>query len=372
MIAMEEVVELAKSLVGINSENPPGNEKAIAFFIKDFLDDLGLETQLIEFGKNRYNLIASIGKKEGLMLNGHMDTVPIGNVESWKFDPLGEIKSGKLYGRGAVDMKGGLACVLAAAKNLVKEKVKFKKKLSLVFVGDEEVGLAGSKFIIENYKDALKDIKYGIIAEPTNFLITIAQKGLAEMEVKIKGKAAHGSSPELGDNAIYKACDVIQELRKLSENLKKKKDTLLGSGTINVGKISGGTKVNVVPDYCEIEIDRRIIPGETPELAKKQVEKIVRKLKIKGEVKLLLSRLPMKLSENSLLVKTLREIAETKLKGAAGYTEAELYYRGVGIECVVFGSGNPSLCHITNEYIKIDELKKGCAVFEKIIRKFCC
>jgi acetylornithine deacetylase/succinyl-diaminopimelate desuccinylase family protein len=369
---MEEVVELAKSLLSINSENPPGNEREVAFFIKDFLEDLGLETQLIEFGKNRYNLIASISKKEGLMLNGHMDTVPIGNIENWKFDPLGEIKDGKLYGRGAVDMKGGLACVLAAVKNLVKEKVEFKRKLSLVFVGDEEVGFAGSKFIIENYKDALKDVKYGIIAEPTNFLITIAQKGIAEMKIKIKGKAAHGSRPELGDNAIYKACDVIQELRKLSENLKKKKDTLLGSGTINVGKIAGGTKVNVVPDYCEIEIDRRITPGETPQLAKKQIEKILKKLKIKGEVKLLLSRLPMKLSENSLLVKTLKEIAGAKTKGEAAYTEAELYYREVGIECAIFGPGNPDLCHITNEYIKIDELKKGSVVFEEIIRKFCC
>jgi len=368
---MEEVVELAKSLVSFNSENPPGNEKPIAFFIKDFLDDLGLEAQLIEFGKNRYNLIASFGKKEGLMLNGHMDTVPIGNVESWKFDPFGEIKDEKLYGRGAVDMKGGLACVLAAVKNLVKEKVEFKRKLSLVFVGDEEVGLAGSKFIIENYKDALRDIRYGIIAEPTNFLITTAQKGIADMKVKIKGKAAHGSRPELGDNAIYKACDIVQELRELSEKLKKKKDTLLGSGTINVGKIAGGTKLNAVPDYCEIEIDRRIIPGETPQSAKKQIEKILRKLKIKGEVELLLPRLPMKLSENSLLVKTLKEIAGTKTKGEAAYTEAELYYRGVGVECAVFGPGNPDLSHTTDEYIKIDELKKGRVMFEKIIKKFC-
>jgi len=368
---MDEV-KLLQQLVKINSENPPGNEREIAFFIRDFLDDLGVETKLMKFGKNRYNLIASIGKGNGLMLNGHMDTVPVGNVENWKFNPFGEIKNGKLYGRGAVDMKSGLACVLTALQNLIKRKVEFKRKLLLAFVGDEEVALAGSKFFVENYKEFLKDVKYGIIAEPTNFSITIAQKGIADIKVKIRGKAAHGSGPELGDNAIYKACDFIQELRKLNENLKRRKDALLGSGTINVGKITGGTKVNIVPDYCEIEIDRRIIPGETPQIAKKQIEKILKKLKIKGVVELLVSRLPMKIPENSLVVKTLKEITGAKTRGEAGYTEAELYYRKCGIECVVFGPGNPNLSHVANEYIKIKDLKKGCIIFEKIIKKFCC
>jgi acetylornithine deacetylase/succinyl-diaminopimelate desuccinylase-like protein len=242
----------------------------------------------------------------------------------------------------------------------------------LTFVGDEEVALTGSKYFVENYREFLKDVKYGIIAEPTNFSIIIAQKGIADIKVRIKGKAAHGSRPEFGDNAIYKACDLIQELRKLNENLKKRKDTLLGSGTINVGKIAGGIKVNVVPDYCEVEIDRRVIPGETPQIAKKQVEAILKKLKIKGKVELLVSRLPMKLPEDSLVVKALKEITGAKTKGEAGYTEAEFYYRECGIECVVFGPGNPDLCHMTNEHIKISNLRKGCVIFEKIIKKFCC
>jgi succinyl-diaminopimelate desuccinylase len=149
-------VELAKKLISINSENPPGNEREIAFFIRDFLDDLDIETRLIKFGKNRYNLIASIGKGNGLMLNGHMDTVPIGNVENWEFNPFGEIKNGKLYGRGAADMKGSLACMLTALQNLLRSKAEFKRRLLLVFVGDEEVRFAGSEFLIKNYRDVLK------------------------------------------------------------------------------------------------------------------------------------------------------------------------------------------------------------------------
>lgn len=365
-------VELLQQLIKINSENPPGNEREIVFFIRDFLKDLKITTKLMKFGKNRYNLVAWIGKGNGFMLNGHLDTVPVGNLENWKFNPFGEIKNGKIYGRGAVDMKGGLASILTALRNLVKEKVEFKRKLLLVLVGDEEVALKGSKFFIENYKEFLKDIKYGIIAEPTNFKITHAQKGIVNIKVKIKGKAAHGSRPELGDNAIYKACDLIQELRKFAESLKKRKDEILGSGTINVGKISGGIKVNVVPDSCEIEIDRRIILGETPELAKRQVEGIMRKLKIKGEVELLVSRLPMKIPEDSTFIKTLKNITRTKTQGESGYTEAELYYRECGIECVVCGPGDPNLCHVSNEYITLKELKRGVRIFENIIRKFCC
>jgi acetylornithine deacetylase/succinyl-diaminopimelate desuccinylase family protein len=365
-------VELVKKLISINSENPPGNEREIAFFIRDFLDDLDVETRLIKFGKNRYNLIASIGKGNGLMLNGHMDTVPIGNVENWKFNPFGEIKNGKLYGRGAADMKGSLACMLTALQNLLKDKTEFKRRLLLVFVGDEEVRFAGSEFLIKNYRDVFKNVKYGIVAEPTNFSIIIAQKGIADIKIRIRGKAAHGSKPELGDNAIYKACDLIQELRKLSKILKEKKDPLLGSGTINVGKIEGGTKANVVPDYCEVEIDRRIIPEETPELAKKQIEKILRKLNIRGKVELLQSKLPMKVSDASLIVKIVKEITGAKTKGEAFYTEAELYYRKCGIETVVFGPGNSNLAHAVNEYIKISDLRKGSALFERIIRRFCC
>jgi len=362
-------VELTQELVKINSENPPGNEREISKFIKDFLEDLKISAELVEFEPNRFDVVASIGSGKGMMLNGHMDTVPIGS--NWNFDPFGgKIANGKVYGRGASDMKGGIASILVAVKNLSKEN--FKRKLLLAFVGDEEVALKGSEYLIKNKKEIFKDIKYGIIGECTDLRIRIAQKGIVHFKVKFQGKAAHGSKPELGDNAIYKAADFIQEVRELIEELKNKKNPLLGSGTINIGTIKGGTKINVVPDFCDVEVDRRIIPGETPDYAIKQIKKILKKLKLKASIELESdSRLPMQLSENLELIRILKSVSKADLVGESGYTEAELFYRDAGVPCVSFGPGTSELAHIANEYILIKNLQRATKIYEQIIRKVC-
>jgi len=363
-------IELTQELVRINSENPPGNEKKIARYIKDFLEDLKIQAELIEFEKNRVDLIASIGKGKGLMLNGHMDTVPAGDMSKWKYDPFeGRIVKGKIYGRGSTDMKGGLAAILIAVKNLQKEK--FKRKLLLTFVADEEVAMKGSDCLIKNRKEIFKNIKYGLIGECTDLRARIAQKGIVQIKVRFKGKAAHGSKPELGDNAIYKASGFIQETRKLIEKLKKEKHPLLGSGTINVGVIKGGTKINVVPEFCDIEIDRRIIPKENPKIAVNQIKRILRKLKLKAVIKVEKSRLAMQISPKMELIRILKSITKTKLIGESGYTEAELFYRDAKLPCFSYGPGTSELAHTTNEYILIKNLRKAVKIYEKLIRKVC-
>ncbi|MEM5778675.1 MAG: M20 family metallopeptidase [Candidatus Aenigmatarchaeota archaeon] len=361
-------IELTQELIRINSENPPGNEREIAKYIKDFLDKLKISTKIIEFEKNRFDVIASIGKGKGIMLNGHLDTVPAG--ENWKYEPFeGKIVNGKIYGRGASDMKGGLASILTAVKNLSKEN--FKKKLLLTFVADEEVALRGSEYLIKNKKEIFKNVKYGIIGECTNLRARIAQKGIVQIKVKFKGKAAHGSKPELGENAIYKAVDFILELRKLIEKLKRKRNPLLGSGTINVGTINGGTKTNVVPDFCKVEIDRRIIPGENVSLAVNQIKEILKRLRLKADIEIGKSRLPMQLNKNFELIKILRNITKVDLVGESGYTEAELFYRDAKVPCISFGPGISELAHTANEYIPIKNLKKATKIYEEIIRKVC-
>lgn len=369
MIYMNEI-KIAQELVKINSENPPGNERAVSKYIKDFLDDLKIPTELIEFEKNRFDVIASIGNGDGLMFNGHMDTVPAGDLSKWKYGPFeGRIMNGKIYGRGSSDMKGGIAAILSAVKNLSKKN--FKRKLLLAFVGDEEVALRGSKYLIENRKDVFKDIKYGLIGESSGMKARFAQKGVADIIVRFKGKAAHGSKPELGDNAIYKAADFIQEIRKLIEELKKKKSPILGSGTINVGVIKGGTKVNVVPEFCELEIDRRLIPGETIKIAADQIRKILKKLRLRADVEVYNSRLPMQLNKNLELIRILKSITKIELVGEPGYTEAELFYRDARVPCVSFGPGISYLAHVTNEYIPIKNLQRATKIYEEVIRKVC-
>ena len=206
-----DVVKLTQELVKINSEDPPGNEENMARFIVKFMEGMDFKLTKIYPEKNRPILIFEKGKGEGLMLNGHMDTVPAG--DGWKYDPFGgKVVNGRVYGRGAVDMKGGLASVLAAAKKFSGKK--FKRKLVLVFVPGEEVNLLGSDYLTSKKKNLLKDVKHGVIAEPTGMNITIAQKGIVEIGVIFKGKSAHGSKPELGDNAILKAVKFINEGNK--------------------------------------------------------------------------------------------------------------------------------------------------------------
>jgi len=362
-------IELTQELVRINSENPPGNEKEIAKFIYDYLDDLKIYAELIEVEKNRFDVVGILGKGRGLMFNGHLDTVPAGYLKNWKFDPFsGKIKEGRIYGRGASDMKGGIAAMLTATKNLAREK--FKRKLLLAFVADEELSSKGSLYLIKKRRNLLKDIKFGVIGEPREMDIGIANKGIVQLKIKFFGKSAHGSKPELGDNAISKAAKFIQKINKLSENLKIR-DPILGKGTINVGTIKGGTKINVVPDFCEVEIDRRVVPKESTQMVLSQTKKLLKEFNGKTKIEIIESRLPLKISKNSKIVKLLKEISNGKLAVATGYNESELYYRNCGIECVAVGPGTSETAHTANEFIKIKYLKKATTVYGNLIKKWC-
>jgi succinyl-diaminopimelate desuccinylase len=363
-------VEISQELVRINSENPPGNETSVARYIRDFLEDVGICAEIIEFEKNRCDVVASVGKGRGMMLNGHMDTVPAGDLGRWRHDPFeGKVVGGKLYGRGASDMKGGIASILAAVKDMPKDK--FKGRLLLTFVADEETQGKGSEYLIKNKREIFHDVKYGIMGECTNFDVKFAQKGILHLRVSFKGKASHGAMPEKGVNAVYKAADFIEEVEKLSENLKRKRNPVLGSGTISVGTISGGTKVNIVPDACSVEIDRRLIPGESPRMAVGQIRHILSKLKLNANVKILRARYPMQLDKDMEIIKLLRDVAKARLLGDAGYTESELFYRDANVPCISFGPGLESQAHVADEYIPIKSLQRATKIYKEIIRRVC-
>ncbi|MBI2543096.1 MAG: M20 family metallopeptidase [Candidatus Aenigmarchaeota archaeon] len=364
---MDEV-QLTQELVRINSENPPGNEKEVAKYVYDFLDSLKIPVELIEYDKGRFDVVASLGESNGLMMNSHMDTVPTGKIDDWKYDPFsGKIVGNKIYGRGTCDSKGNVATILSALKNSAKSQ--FRRKLVVAIVGDEEVGFKGSNYLIENRREVFKDVKYGIVADG-DLELTIAQKGVIRLKVIFKGKAAHGSHPEKGVNAITKATKFVEEINRLTDKLTVKKDTLLGRGTFNVGTISGGTKVNIVPDYCAVGLDRRLTYGETPAYAIGQIKDILKRLKLDGKIEFDHEpRQAVKISENSEIVKILKA-SNLKIGKMSGYTEMELYYRKLGIECVTLGIGNYS-AHTTNEYVKIPTLKKVRYILENAIKKWC-
>ncbi len=288
----EELIDFCSKLIQIPSVNPPGDTTEITAFIEHYLNDVGIAYQKYEAADKMFNLVASIGNGEGkeLVYCGHTDVVPVGDLSKWDFDPFsGEVKDGWMLGRGASDMKAGLAGIIFATKLLKKLNIELPGKLTLAIVPDEETGGEfGVPWLLER---GLVKGDGCLIAEPSSPLNpTIGQKGSYWFELEVHGEPGHGSlSPLAGRNAINDAIRAIQEIRTLWDmnivipeevqpliEVSKKymreveKDRLkyqevLEKITVNIGTIEGGTKSNVIPDYCKVQVDCRLPFGITQE-----------------------------------------------------------------------------------------------------------
>ncbi|RLG00702.1 MAG: M20 family peptidase [Thaumarchaeota archaeon] len=387
----EEVVELASRLIKIPSVNPPGDTDEIAAFVKSYLEEEGVSVELCEPAEKKVNLIAEIGEKDSdrvLVLNGHLDVVPIGDRSRWKFDPFsGEIRDGYLYGRGASDMKGGLAGIIYAFKKLVKFEDRLKGKLKLVCVADEETGgTYGAAYLVEKKKALGSSV---LIAEPTGMdLINIGEKGAIWAKIVVKGVPGHGSlSPFIGDNAIVKSVNLIRELMKITEiraelpkdlldvaeysrNLLKKSvsseaSKAIDHPTINFGIIRGGTKVNVIPDRCELEIDVRVPIGLSATEITSKIKKIVERY---GEIEFASAGEPNYTSPNSEIVKVVeknvREIIRIDPKPFLEWASSDArHFRKLGIPTIHYGPAEMEGIHGYNERVKVEDLVNAARVY---------
>ncbi len=361
-----DVVKVTKELVDINSENTLKHEIDIAKFINEHLTGMGIESKVIRYGGGRANVVASMGKGDGLMLNGHLDTVPIGDPDKWPSIGAYE-KNGKIYGRGASDMKGGIASIVSAI-SLIKPS-RIKKRILLTFVSDEEGFSTGSLFLLKNRKELFKGIKYGIVAEPTDMKIQVAQKGAVAIEAQIIGKSAHGSVPWEGNNAISGAAKLIVALDSSARMLRKTRT--FGTSSMNIGTIKGGTMGNVVPDRCVLEIDRRILPGESGRSAADQINKIIKTNGINARTRITFEAPPYSVSKSSPIAKLVKKATACEFSVSSGYTEAELYHRFAGIDSVVFGPGSKREAHKYNECVSIASLRKTTSYLNRILNSFC-
>lgn len=281
------VVDLCRSLVRIPSEDPPGDTRMIASFIHNLLQENGVESELVASDPKMPNVVARVqGNGPGLHLvfNGHMDTFPVPDKNRWQFDPFGgDIIEGKLYGRGAADMKGGLACCIQSVILLNRVKHLFPGKVSLTCVSDEEVGgQNGSKFLLKTFPELYGDAL--INGEPSSpYNVRIGEKGQHWYRISCKTSGGHGAYAGLKPNAIRDLWAFIQDLltfmdesievpaavREMMQDARECYDNLLGPGsaesalrpTVNVGNIKGGTSVNMIPESCEAEVDFRLPPG---------------------------------------------------------------------------------------------------------------
>lgn len=381
-----EVLRLASDLIKINSENPPCDMQEIARYVTELLKSNGIGVEKKESAKGMVNLVARLGKPPYLVLNGHMDTVPIGLRDSWKCDPLsGEIKGGVLYGRGASDMKGGLAGILHAFILASRYEERFDSGLLLMAVPDEESGgQNGTEWLLQNTGIA-KETSAALIAEPTDIdNIEIGQKGSLWLKLRSVGESAHGSlSPHVGKNAIFQLFDALEDFKSITHQTAETDESLrcvieeskrrviqtikvpkasrsIDHISLNVGKFNGGNKVNMVPDLAEAELDIRIPIGMTVESVKGMLEKKLRDhTGISMEV--VVGTNPNSTSPDAKIAKTVesnveRVIGRTPSKTFQWAASDARYFRYRKIETVQYGPANAKGIHSYNESVKTADI----------------
>ncbi len=371
-----DALDLTKELVRFNTVSLPGNEEPCARYIHDFLADSGVDSHLHAFQPNRANLIARIGpqNKKGLLLSGHLDVVPSGDLNQWvrpPFEP--EVRDGRLFGRGAADMKGSVACILRAVANLSKEE--YKRQLTLAFTAGEEIGYDGLKALLKDEKITSNDAQFGINGEPTELKAVHLHKGRVVLVVDIHGKTAHASTPELGVSAIDRAIDLAAALRKLKGDFMNARHPKLGGNNISVTLLRGGTKDNVIPDQCTLTLDCRIVPPYTSDHLVSDLRELLRGLKnsdkdFNAEIEVEHVADVLDLPEDKGIVKMLREELGAEVAGVPYNTEAPLYTKA-GIPTALFGPGSIDQAHQPNEFITLEQLRKGTVAYEKIITSTC-
>ena len=368
-----EMVKFCRDLVRIESVNPPGEERAIAEYMAAALTSFGLEAELLGHGPKRASLLARLRGSErgpGILFSGHLDTVPVGNGE-WKHDPFsGEIAGGRIWGRGASDMKGGLAAIIGAAKAVSESRTPLRGDLIIAATAGEEVDSLGAETIAT--RRDIGPLRTILISEPSLNEIYVAEKGVLWIELATHGKTAHGSMPQLGRNAITMMVALIEELEKLK--IPFKNHPLLGGFTRSVNTISGGMKTNVVPDHCVVTIDLRTVPGQNHQEILKQVEESITKLQKKivgfrASVKVINDRLPIETSPEEPVVRKFMEIARDAtgkrpiLKGVSYYTDASVLVPAFKAPMIICGPGDPALAHRPDEYVEISKLVESAKIY---------
>lgn len=377
----EKLTNLLKDLVKIDSVNPslvPGaaGEEEISHYTKDWMDAIGLETELVEVKPGRHNVIGTLngtGGGKSLMLNGHTDTVGVDYMTIDPFDPI--VKDGKLYGRGSIDMKGGLASSLAAVKAIIDSGELLRGDVLVAAVCDEEFASIGTEHLMKDTR-----VDAAIVGEPTMFNVQVAHKGFAWIDVTTHGVAAHGSMYKLGVDAIAKMGHVLVGIEAIQRILEKTEHPLVGPGSIHASIIGGGAELSTYPDKCKLEAERRLIPGETKEDVETELSGLLMSLKesdptFNADYEITFFREPMEISpeeEICQLLKTgTKEIVgkEPEWVGGSGWMDTQIIH-SKGIPAVAFGPTGFGL-HGATEWVDLDSVYKAAEVQQYVIKRFC-
>lgn len=378
-VQKDQALKLLSDVIGIVTVNPDGDEKLLADFIASYLEGTGCSVEVVDFANGRANVIAKLkGRERGkaLMLNGHLDTVPFGNLEGWETPPYkATVKNGILYGRGSSDMKSGLCAALYAFRQLVLEGFEPKNDIIFLGTGDEESMGLGAQAALKS--GLLEEVGQVIIGEPTGNSISVASKGTLWLEFTIGGKTSHGAYPWEGVNAAEIAYELLAELKKLIVGDRHK---YLSNPTCTLTKIQGGVKANMVPDMCTMTLDIRTVPSIKHNEFLKSVDNLIgnyKKSNSKANIKynILTDRMAVEIEPEhplvQMLFKTIKNVcgSEPKLTGTGFFSDASIFSREYNIPTVLFGPGESSEAHKPNEKLYLSQYFESIECYYDFLKK---
>lgn len=369
-IHQKEVVELLQKLIQVPSVNPPGDVRLAVEHCQRVLDAEGFRTRIVSTDEIKPNLVAEFGPGDGpvLCFNAHLDVVPPGELSAWSFPPFdGTVHEGRVYGRGAGDDKASVTAQVMAAIALARAEVPIRGTIMVTAVADEEIGgPAGTRAVLEHGNI---NPDYVIVGEQTMNRVAVGEKGFSGCKIITSGKTAHGALPWEGANAIEAMAEIIVALRReLWPKLKNRTHPFFQPSAATVNLIEGGVKANVVPDRCEIFIDRRAIPGEDIVQSVNEVREIAERaianvpgtsvvIEVPFGAEAIMN--PPDAPHVSALVEANKYLdLPTALTGFSMGTDGRHFYAH-GHKAVIFGPGDPLTAHIQNEWVGIEEVMQA-------------
>ena len=369
------LTELVQQLVAIRSLNPPGNENEIANFAKDFLVQNGIQAQLVPLEEGRSSVVGRIpGKGKGcIVVCGHLDTVGISEGQ-WTKPPFdGVIENGKLFGRGAADMKGGVAIALESARQISKLGEKPEKSIVLALTADEEWQYRGAASIVAS--GLIDDCEFLIVTEPTDSVPYIGQKGELWVEVLLTGKAAHGSVPQEGIDTIQPGAEFCLRLAERIRELPPL--PARGETTLTIGQFQGGWRINIVADQAKIGLDIRVACEEHKTLILEYIQQLGNEIAARTRVgfssQVTSYNPPIASDPDGEYVS---QFVETALGGEFSaenvglvpyYTDAGMIVPKLDVPVIVFGPGRIAQAHQPDEYLELDSLEKAFGILMKCL-----
>jgi acetylornithine deacetylase len=390
-----DVVETLRDLVRIPSVNPMGRavegkiyfEEQMTAHLEGLFNNLGVPWERTTVHPRRDNILARLDgrtpSEQGgriLFLEAHQDTVP---VDGMTIDPFAaEVRDGRLYGRGACDIKGGMAAMLTAFSQLVEIRRELDCTVIMACPVNEELGYTGARKIAQQWSEGGSKLMprkpdAAIVAEPTLLNVVVAHKGLVRWRCRTRGKAAHSSQPLRGENAIFKMAPILQALEEYQKEIAptRGEHPLLGRPSLSVGTIAGGISVNTVPDSCVIEIDRRMLPGESAEAAYRHVvDFVAERTDAAIHDPAFLTAPGLSNTHNEQLGERLAEVVRRQGNacekiGVHFGTDAAAY-GPLNVPVVVFGPGDIAQAHTDNEWIDLDQLRRAADILFEFARTF--